>query len=473
MRIRKSFVIGIIVTLLLLIGLAVAYFLSQKPQDVRQRASGKPFGKALVFDGSTTVVKSPAAVTLQAPFTIEGWFKAENRPSPATIFSIPGNTNNASCRGSMEAYIVGLNQPGDATLTIANSISGDNLTYTGANKATIKYGSWNYFAFSVDQDGVTQLFLNGHKVDETPQGATCYNSTVYVGGYKLYTDGLGQIDPTSFKDTQNAFKGEMDEIKISNGGHWAGDFPSPTEPFTIDPQTIALFHLDGSLKDEFSNNEATGVGSITYVDSDLPVSTAPPACQATTSTCQWDPADNAVSYNVTVEEIDGNGTIVKTILDNQQVTAPATSTTFISEANKSYRCSVTAVNACGNGVSGTATATCAAPTATPTPLPSSTPTPVPPTNTPTPLPTNTPTPLPTNTPIPPNTPVPPTNTPVPPTATPVPPTATAVQPTPTTPPGVTNTPTPTLPSPGSTIETITIAGGVLLTIIGAILLLAL
>jgi hypothetical protein len=199
-----------------------------------------------------------------------------------------------------------------------------------------------------------------------------------------------------------------------------------------------------------------------------------PACQANTSTCSWDAVPGAASYHYKIVETDSN-----TVIDENDLAGTITSISFTSQPNKTYQCTVTAANACGTGPEGSATQTCSVaatptptetplptptsvlPTPTPTEIPSPTPTPLP-TNTPTPIPTNTPTPIPTATPtpLPTATPVP-TNTPVP-TATPTPTVFTA--------PG---TPTPTLVHPGSTAQTVTLVGGLVITIIGAIILFAL
>lgn len=225
-----------------------------------------------------------------------------------------------------------------------------------------------------------------------------------------------------------------------------------------------------------------------------------PACVDNVSTCEWDPLPGAASYQYKVVETDSNTTIAE---DN--VDSTTTKITFTSEPNKTYECSVAAVNACGTGLPGSASATCTVNTPTPTPTdtpiptptsnlptdtPTQTPTPTPtipgvPTDTPTPTPTETPIPTDTLTPTPTDTPVPtdtltptPTPTTVIATNTPVPSGTPTDTPTPTnTPaPGVptdTSTPTPTLVNPGSGVETFTIAGGVILTIIGALILFAL
>lgn len=202
------------------------------------------------------------------------------------------------------------------------------------------------------------------------------------------------------------------------------------------------------------------------------------ACIPNEGFCEWDQTPDATSYHYTVTET-GSGSVVT----EGDVAAPTTKITFTTEDNKTYLCSVYAINSCGEGPVGEGQSTCSVSptptvTGTPSPTPTGTPSPTPtPTGTPSPTPTGTPSPTPTvpvATATPTGTPSPtPTGTPVP-TSTPVPTNTPIATATPTTPQqivaGPTNTPTPTIEAPGSILQTVTIAGGVILTIIGALVL---
>lgn len=481
MKIRKSFIIGIIVTILLLIGAVIAYYLSQRPQEIRQRASGGAFGKAIVFDGTSTVVRTPQKVYLQAPFTIEGWIKPDYIPNisttgPELIFASDIPTDS-SCTNQLYLGLTEKNPPenGDLHTAWLTAVVRNDQTIIGgvSDKAFMPFDKWGHVAVTADTDGTLSIFINGKKMDEQKlSGPICINSNFAIGS-RQNQFGVGNLQATNDSGYTNAYKGQLDEIRISHTVRYTNDFTPATEPYLIDPQTSALAHLDGTLIDEFSNVSAVSEGTVTYVDSTLPQTTAPPVCQPNISTCEWDAVSDAVSYHYKITRILPETGVTQGVVAEGDVQAPATSITFISEDNATYTCEVAAANVCGTGGKASATATCTVPTATPTPLPSSTPTP---TNSPTP--TNTPSPTPTTTPVPSSTPTPtkpPVPTPTKPplaTNTPVP----TNTPIPTNTPGpivATNTPTPTLPSPGSPIETITIAGGILLTIVGAILLFAL
>ncbi len=160
-----------------------------------------------------------------------------------------------------------------------------------------------------------------------------------------------------------------------------------------------------------------------------PAPTNPPYCPMPPQKlgeCSWDLSDGVEKYSVIVKD-ENTGKTVK----SETVNAPTQKLSFTADPEKTYVCTVTAINACGKSRDATSQPiSCVQPTQGPSNGPTEKPTPVPsdrPTTVPsiTSLPTATNTPLPTNTPTPSPTPLP-TATPTPlPTATPRPlPTAT-------------------------------------------------
>lgn len=145
-------------------------------------------------------------------------------------------------------------------------------------------------------------------------------------------------------------------------------------------------------------------------------------CEFTQASCSWTESAGAVSYNVTVTQVE-SGTAVKT---NESIPAETTKIIFPITQNKTYKCDVIAVSSCGSlSAVSSDQLLCEADAIIDTP----TPVVIPPTATPTVLPTATLAP--------------------------------------------TKTPTPTIASPGGTEQTFVIIGGILFAIIGGIILLAL
>ena len=479
MKAHKKVIIGFIITILLLIGAFVAFYLSQKPQEIRQRAAEKPFGKALQLDGETAYLTAPFSDTnsIKEPFTIEGWFKPDftNKSVPLNLIDVnnsSGNICNQSFQIVANAFSNTANQPNDRySIYVTHDDPDSNGSLSPDSSYSIPLNNWVHFALSVTSSNSASIYYNGIRVGEKLlTSPLCISSDLKIGTG-------GDMNP------QNFFKGNIDEVRISNIARYSDTFVPASTPFVVDSNTLDLWRFDGTTNDELTNQTLTETGTVSYIESPLPETAPPPACQANISTCAWDSVDTAASYHYKITKIapeDDDASPGNNIIKEGDIQSPGTSVTFVSEDNATYTCEVAAANVCGTGEKASATATCAVPTGTPTPVPTSSPTPTP-TSTPAPsaTPTLTPSPTPTKPPSPTATIVPPTSTPVPPIATVVPPTSTPIPPTATTVlvptntpiPGVpTSTPTPTLPSPGSGIETLTIAGGIIFTILGALIL---
>jgi hypothetical protein len=468
---NKKLFIGIIIALLLAVGVGVTVFLTQQQQDIRQRAdepSANPFGKAVLFNGADGyLLKTEPTEEYRSPLTLEGWINPQTTSNGSTIFSLNVDGRNVSCSDTATIQLVPLTGSGVTQYQLQAEIN-----QTGNNKTTLSnpsfpasFNEWAHIALVFEGSSSAKLFLNGTQVaEETLPSQFCADTTVSIGS--MYRGGTTD-------NVLNPYLGHIDEVRISNSARYVENFILPTAPFTLDATTVSLWHLDGTAKDEFSGKDAAVSTTVTYVESTLGGPVAPPACQSNLANCEWDAATGATSYRYMIYEED-----TEKVISEGTVQSPTTSVSFTSEPNKTYTCTVTPVNGCGTGDEASTQATCAVsptptntPTPTTTPVPSATPTP---TNAPTATPTNTPTP--TSTPVPSATPTPttppaPTSTPLP-TSTPIA-TSTPINtptPTPTTPPGVTNTPTPTIEAPGSVLQTVTIVGGILLTIVGAVVL---
>lgn len=225
--------------------------------------------------------------------------------------------------------------------------------------------------------------------------------------------------------------------------------------------------LSGAAQVSFNENE-TQVRSTLGTDAfnENVLSSTTPAkvtisggvCKPNISTCSWDSSNNATSYHYIITNVD-DGTVVL----EGDVNAPDTKVEFPSKPGKTYKCEVTAVNACAKSLPSQAQSKCPVPSATPTPtkVPTGTPSPTPsvaPTKTP--IPTPSPTPKPTATPTPSLTPA----------NTPTPTLVVSSTPTPTTSQGGIETPIPTLPPTGSPFVAGGIIGGILFILGGIVLL---
>ena len=113
----------------------------------------------------------------------------------------------------------------------------------------IDYGTWNLYV-----DGVLQAQLLG----EYPNPNS--GDTFYIGGILFPGEDPGE------------FKGEIDELRISTGIRYGGNFIPPSAPFTPDAQTVALYHFDEDATDASGNGYNGQIeGDVEFVTSIVPV----------------------------------------------------------------------------------------------------------------------------------------------------------------------------------------------------------
>jgi hypothetical protein len=97
-------------------------------------------------------------------------------------------------------------------------------------------------------------------------------------------------------------------------------------------------------------------------------------CNFTQATCSWTATAGATKYQLTVTEVESS-----TVTKNEQEDAAVTSVTFPVNQNKTYKCDVAAINACGTtGTAGTFSLFCKVDALINTPTPTTPPAPPPP-----------------------------------------------------------------------------------------------
>ncbi len=108
---------------------------------------------------------------------------------------------------------------------------------------------WNYIAFRKNNGSGAALWVNGTRI--------FYNAGFDISWQNQNTPGsliIGQTEPTYANIS-------IDEVKISKPFYLAGlnpesaTIPVPTEPFTNDIDTVALFHFNGDFTDDISEVE--------------------------------------------------------------------------------------------------------------------------------------------------------------------------------------------------------------------------
>ncbi len=127
-------------------------------------------------------------------------------------------------------------------------------TFTSEDVNGTFYPRWYHLAATWNtEEGMMRLFLDGKLVDEEP-------STIpLAGGTQQIAIGGGNED--LWNSRFESFRGQIDEVRFSAIDRYDADFELPTEPFTPDVYTIALWHFDdgeGTTATDASGNGFTG-----------------------------------------------------------------------------------------------------------------------------------------------------------------------------------------------------------------------
>ena len=334
-------------------------------------------------------------------FTVEFWMRA-----------LPGANASGPCVAGPDTWIsgnimfdrdiFGTGDYGDYGISlyggrIAFGVATSTASRTICGATNVADGQWHHIAVTRrSSDGQLSIFVDGVLDGQAPGPV----------GDISYRDGrvaqwpsepylvIGAEKHDYDRVAYPSFNGWIDEVRISNTLRYTVSFARPTQPFTSDALTVALYHFDegaGLIVNDTSGAVDGPVNGTLFVD---PLSGGP---AWSTETPPW-------TGNLP------NSTLAPTATDT-----PAPPTATATPAPPTATSTPVPPTATSTPVPPTATATPVPPTATNTPVPTATNTPLPPTATNTPLPTATNTPVPptaTNTPLPPtatNTPLPPSN----------------------------------------------------------------
>ena len=334
-------------------------------------------------------------------FTIEFWMRA-----------LPDANASGPCAGGQDTWIngnimfdrdiFGAGDYGDYGISlyggrIAFGVATSTASRTICGVTFVADGQWHHIAVTRRYgDGQLSIFVDGALDGQAsgPVGDISYRNgrTAQWPNEPYLVIGAEKHDYD--RAAYPSFNGWIDEVHISNALRYTAPFARPTQPFTPDALTVALYHFDegaGLIVNDTSGAVDGPVNGTLFVD---PLSGGP---AWSTETPPW-------TGNLP------NSTLAPTATDT-----PAPPTATATPAPPTATSTPVPPTATSTPVPPTATATPVPPTATNTPVPTATNTPLPPTATNTPLPTATNTPVPptaTNTPLPPtatNTPLPPSN----------------------------------------------------------------
>jgi len=199
----------------------------------------------------------PPADVGTTDFTIEFWLRgalADNRGTVRcgnTYGWIDGNTVFDRDR---------YNQPRSFGISLGNGrvafgVNVANNVTTLCGTRNVLDGSWHHVAVVRERNsGLLLLFVDGQPDGSAtgPSGDLSYPDNGvpgnFCGGSCSFSDPYIVLGAEKHDAGPNypSFRGFLDELRLSTSVRYSSGFPVPTQPFTVDGATAALYHFDQS-----------------------------------------------------------------------------------------------------------------------------------------------------------------------------------------------------------------------------------
>jgi len=182
--------------------------------DAQLSTAQQKFGTAsLLLDGTDDYVESDSNIDLSSgDFTVDMWIRPDNVTGYKGLFQ-------SGTSSLLSVYLIGDQVQG----TVAGS------TTLFISDTRVSANVWTMI--TVEREGnVHRLYINGTLEESSSTANRPDNGTFTVG-----KNGFGDFD------------GYIDEVRLSNVAQYTGTgFTPPTSAFTVDDDTLALLHFDGT-----------------------------------------------------------------------------------------------------------------------------------------------------------------------------------------------------------------------------------
>jgi N-acetylneuraminic acid mutarotase len=224
------------------------------------------------IDDPTTTNAGPPADIGAADFTVEFWMKANAAQNPAEAITCGANTNWTL--GNIVIDRDRFNQDRDFGLSIAGGqlalgVSGDgtgDLTLCGTT--IVLDGQWHHIAMQRQRsDGWLWLYVDGalDAQADGPDGDISYPDDGVPGDF--CNGPCTNSDPYLVIGAEKhdvgaqfpSYSGWVDELRLSTVLRYSANFTRPSQPFTPDADTAALYQFDDGAGDVVTDS-STAVG---------------------------------------------------------------------------------------------------------------------------------------------------------------------------------------------------------------------
>jgi hypothetical protein len=196
---------------------------------------------------------------LGLPFTVECWFKPADDAGERMILNKEDSWEFANKEGLFQAAVA----PAGAAWGWHDS------------KLKTKVNEWNHGALSWDGKNV-RMFLNGREGQQSELAGDAMNATGDT--FKVGRRERGGA-------THSIFNGLIDEVRLSKGLRYKGDYDVPRFNFRDDKDTLAIYHFDEIVNVDQIENYAqlaanpcpdlTLEGAVELVEPGAPLSVEP------------------------------------------------------------------------------------------------------------------------------------------------------------------------------------------------------
>ncbi len=172
------------------------------------------FGTAsLLLDGTDDYVEADSTIDLSSgDFTVDMWIRPDNVIGYKGLFQ-------SGTSSLLNVYLIGDQVQG--------TVAGSTTIFLSSTRVSANV--WTMI--TVEREGnVHRLYING-----TLEGSSSTANRPDNGTFSIGKNGFGDFD------------GYIDEVRLSNVAQYTGTgFTPPTSAFTVDDDTLALLHFDGT-----------------------------------------------------------------------------------------------------------------------------------------------------------------------------------------------------------------------------------
>ncbi len=190
---------------------------------------------------------------LTGKLTIEAWVYVDESLPNLNVFSLVGQTDRFNC------FILGLpvdedeDNVMDTQIGISSQGTPDNSVVT---TGTLPIRQWVHYVATIDRGAAigSDGYIAG-KWEKESELAVPNDNHLLVGGLPT----LSAIPPIPGLKERFASGVYIDELRISNVVRYKGNYDVPIRAFTVDTNTIGLYHFDEVLDQRYEDSSSSQI----------------------------------------------------------------------------------------------------------------------------------------------------------------------------------------------------------------------